>query len=116
MKQVGELIQETIEAMEMGATETAFASVCAAVQTTLKKSLETEDLTNGDYQNFIKQHWRLLAFMGLPRALPMSLEVDFKLKTICHGFNINGAKSVSFNSADKSCNSISNRKSGLSEP
>jgi len=96
MKQVGELIQEAIEAMENGATETAFALSCAAVKATLKKSLTTDDLTNGDYQNFIKQHWRLLAFMALPRALPMPLAVDFGLKKIVHGFNISGAEQLIF--------------------
>ncbi len=92
MKQVGELIRETIETMDTGATDAAFALTCAAVQATLKKSLETDDLTMGDYQNFIKQHWRLLTFMGLPRALPMPFEVDFKMKTACPGFNLSGAE------------------------
>ncbi len=94
MKQVGELIQETIEAMESGATESAFAATCAAVEETLKKSLEIDRLSNGDYQKFIKRHWQLLAFTGLPRALPMPLDVDFKLKTILHGFNVSGAEEL----------------------
>ncbi len=84
MKQVGELIRETIEAMESGATESAFALSCAAVEETLKKSLEIDRLSNGDYQKFIKQHWQLLAFTGLPRALPIPLDVDFKFKSILH--------------------------------
>lgn len=94
MNQVGELIQETIEAMEGGATETAFAFACAALDATLKKSLETDVLSGGDYQKFIKRHWQLLAFMGLPRALPMPLNVDFRLKTLVHGFHINGAEEM----------------------
>ena len=94
MKQVGELVREAIEEMENGATETAFALSCAAVETTLKKTLGTDDLTNGDYQNFIKRHWRLLSFMGLPRALPLPLDVDYKVKTIIHGFNLRGAEEL----------------------
>lgn len=94
MKQVGELVQETIEEVECGATESAFALTCAAVEETLKKTLETDALSGGDYQKFIRQHWQLLAFMGLPSALPMPLDVDFKLKTICHGFHINGAEEL----------------------
>ncbi|MCY7347232.1 MAG: hypothetical protein LH614_13545, partial [Pyrinomonadaceae bacterium] len=78
MNKVGELIQETIEAMESGALEAAFATTCAAVAATLKKSPATDELSSGDYRDFIKRHWRLLAFMGLPRALPMPLEVDYK--------------------------------------
>ncbi|MGI8789016.1 MAG: hypothetical protein ACR2HG_14835 [Pyrinomonadaceae bacterium] len=94
MKRVGELIEETIEAMEMGATDAAFALTCAAIQETLKKSLETEDLTGGDYQRFVKQHWQLISFMGLPCALPMPLNVDFKLNTILHGFRVSGAEEL----------------------
>jgi len=94
MKQVGELVREAIEAMESGATESAFAITCAAIEATLKKSLETEDLSAGDYQKFIKRHWHLLSFTGLPRALPMPLDVDFKMKTIVHGFNLSGAEEL----------------------
>ena len=94
MKRVGELIRETIEAMENGATESAFAAACAAVEETLKKTLETDRLSNGDYQNFIKRHWQLLSFTGLPRALPMPLDVDYKLKNIVPGFNISGVEQL----------------------
>jgi hypothetical protein len=94
MKQVGELVQETIEAMECGATDKAFALACAAVEETLKKTLAADALSSGDYQKFIKQHWRLLSFTGLPRAMPMPMDVDFKLKTIVHGFQINGAEEL----------------------
>lgn len=94
MKLVGELIQETIEEMECGANEKAFALTCAAVEETLKKSLGTDALSRNDYQNFIKQHWQLLTFMGLPSALPMPLNVDFKLKTLCPGFHLSGAEEL----------------------
>jgi len=94
MKQVGELIQESIEALENGATDSAFALSCAAVEETLKKSLEIDRLSGGDYQKFIKRHWQLLAFTGLPRALPIPLDVDYKLKAVVHGFNINGAEEL----------------------
>jgi hypothetical protein len=36
----------------------------------------------------------ITSFMGLPRALPMPLDVDFKLKGIVHGFHINGAEEL----------------------
>jgi hypothetical protein len=96
MKKVGESVQETIEAMESGALDAAFAATCNAIETTLKKSLETEDLTSGDYQNFVKQNWRLLVFMGLPQALPMPLDVEFGLSRLVHGFNLKGAEETVF--------------------
>lgn len=94
MKRVGELIQEAIEAMESGATEAAFALTCAAIEETLKKSLEADRLATGDYQKFIKRRWQLLSFMGLPHALPLPLNVDYQLKVLCHGFHISGAEEL----------------------
>ncbi len=94
MKKVGELMQESIEAMENGATDAAFASVCAAVTETLKKSLAAEDLNGTDYQNFVKANWRLLCFMGLPNALPMPLDVEFNLTKIFHGFTLRNVEEM----------------------
>ena len=94
MNKVGELMREAIEAMENGATDTAFSKTCAALAETLKKSLETADLTGGDYQNFIKRHWRLLTFMGLPQALPLPLAVEFNLMKLVHGFNLRSVEEL----------------------
>lgn len=94
MKQVGELMQEAIEALENGATDQAFAGTCAALAETLKKSLAKEDLTGSDYQNFIKHHWRLLTFMGLPHALPMPLAVEFNLMKLVRGSSLRSAEEL----------------------
>lgn len=94
MKRVGELIERIIEAMDDGATDRAFALTCEAVAATLLKSLETDALSGGDYQKFIKQHWQLLSFTGLPAALPLPLAVDYKVKAVCHGFRISGAEEL----------------------
>jgi hypothetical protein len=96
MKQVGEFVREAMEAVERGAIETAFASTCAAIEETLKKSLAQTDLSSGDYQNFIKRHWQLLAFTGLPQALPLSLKVEFGLTKLVHGFNLKSAEETVF--------------------
>jgi hypothetical protein len=94
MKQVGEFIQQAIEASEIGANDEAFAAACAALEVTLKKTLETDDLSNADYQKFIRKYWQLLSFMGLPRALPLPLDVDVKLNRIVNGFNLHGAEEL----------------------
>lgn len=96
MKQVGELIREAIEAMELGASENAFAAACAALKATLGKSSAAANgaPNGGDYHDFVRQNWRLLAFMGLPRALPLPLDVNHKLAGIVHGFNISGAEQL----------------------
>ncbi len=94
MKKVGELIQQSIEAMENGANDAALAAVCAAVTETLKKSLATEDLNGTDYQKFVKANWRLLCFTGLPQAIPMPLDVEFNLTKIFHGFTLRNAEDM----------------------
>lgn len=96
MKQVGELVREAIEATERGAIETAFVSTCAAIEETLKKSLAQTDISSGDYRDFIKRHWRLLTFTGLPRALPLSLKVEFGLTKLIHGFSLRNAEDTVF--------------------
>ena len=94
MNQVGELIKQAIEALENGATETALALTCTALAETLKKSLAAEELNGGDYQNFVKKHWRLLCFTGLPRALPLPLAVEFNLTKLVPGFNLRSAEEL----------------------
>ncbi|MDQ2746643.1 MAG: hypothetical protein M3T96_05225 [Acidobacteriota bacterium] len=94
MNEVGELIREAIEDLEGGATERAFAKTCEALTETLKKSLETKDLNDIEYQKFIKQHWRLLIFTGLPRALPLTSVIEFNLTKLVHGFNLRSAEDL----------------------
>lgn len=94
MRKVGELVRETIESMEIGSFDVAFAATCAGIETTLKKSLEKENLNNGDYLNFIKKYWDLIIFMGLPKALPMPLNVEFGLTKLVHGFNLKTVEDV----------------------
>jgi hypothetical protein len=96
MKQVGKFVREAIEATERGALESAFVSTCAAIDETLKKSLAQTDVSSGDYREFIKRHWRLLTFTGLPRALPLSLKVEFGLTRLVHGFQLRNAEEAVF--------------------
>jgi len=92
MNQVGEFVREAIEATERGATEKAFALICAAIEETLKKSLDQTDVSGVDYQNFIKQNWQLLAFMGLPQALPISLKTEYGLTRLVNGYSFRSAE------------------------
>jgi hypothetical protein len=92
MKTVGELVQEAIDFMNAGSYEAAFAPTCAAINETAKKTFETEN-----YQRFIRENWQLISFMGLPRALPLPLNIPFALKRIVPSFNSHhGAKEIIF--------------------
>jgi hypothetical protein len=92
MKTVGELVQEAIDFMNSGLYEAAFAPTCAAIGETAKKVFETEN-----HQRFVKENWQLISFMGLPRALPLPLNIPFALKRIVPAFNSHhGAKEIIF--------------------
>ena len=92
MKTVGQLVQEAIDFMNAGSYEAAFVPICAAINETAKRVFETEN-----HQRFIKENWQLISFMGLPRALPLPLNIPFALKRIVPSFNSHhGAKEIIF--------------------
>lgn len=85
---IGEYIQEAIDFMDRGLFPLAFASACAAVSETLKKSSEKDVLSEDDFRRFIKENWELISFMCIPRALPLPLNVPFGVKRIEPKFNV----------------------------
>lgn len=92
MKAVGELVQEAIDFMNAGSYEAAFAPTCAAINETAQRTFGAEN-----YQRFIRENWQLISFMGLPRALPLPLNIPFALKRIVPSFNSHhGAKEIIF--------------------
>lgn len=91
METIGESIQKSLAALESGEFENSFAAACAALKLTLEKSLETDALSNGDYQDFVGRNWRMLVSAGFPKALPLPSEVNRQLKTAIYGFSISSA-------------------------
>ncbi len=86
---VGEKIQEAIDFMEKGLHEIAFAATCAAISETIRKESGKADLSNSDYQRFVRENWQLIPFMSLPEALPLPMNIPFGLKRLVPRFNIN---------------------------
>ena len=81
MKKVGESVQEAIDYMNGGLAQYALVPTVAALAKTAEK--------NGiDFSEFIKANWDLIAFTGLPRALPLPLAIPFGLKKIVPQFNV----------------------------
>ena len=92
---VGQNIQEAVDFMEKGLYEIAFAATCAAISETIRKAIGKPDLSDGDYQRFVRENWRLISFMSLPEALPLPMNVPFGLKRIVSRFNVNhGAEEI----------------------
>lgn len=85
---VGENVREAVDFMERGLSELAFAKACAAIGETIRKTTGKPDLSEGDYHRFIRENWQLISFMSLPQALPLPLDIPFKLKRIVPKFNV----------------------------
>jgi hypothetical protein len=95
MQTVGQLVQETIDCMNSGFAARAVTPAARAIEATLGKSLAKENLSADDYKRFLKENWRLITFMGMPRALPLPLNVPFGLKRILPSFNVHqGAEEI----------------------
>jgi hypothetical protein len=95
METVGEFVQEAVDFMNSGSYLRAVAPTARAIEATIEKSLEKTSLSEDDYKRFIKQNWALITFMGMPRALPLAMNVPFGLKRIVPSFNVHhGAEEI----------------------
>jgi hypothetical protein len=95
METVGEYVQQAVDFMNSGAFLRAVAPTAQAIEATMRKSLARENLSEDDYKRFLKQNWQLITFMGMPRALPLPLNIPFGLKRIYPAFNVHhGAEEI----------------------
>jgi hypothetical protein len=87
MSEIGIKVQEAVDLMNAGSYELAFVPTAEAIEGTLARSLERLP-GELDYQNFFRDHWQLIAFMGMPRALPLPLNIPFAIKRVLPSFNV----------------------------
>lgn len=95
METVGQLVQETIDCINSGFKTRAVTPAARAIEATLRKSLARETVTPDDFKKFLKENWRLIVFMGMPRAFPLPLNVPFGVKRNFPSFNVlHGAEEI----------------------
>ena len=95
MNTVGECVQEAADFMNSGSYVRAVAPTALAIEATIRKSLQKDVLSDDDYKRFLKQNWQLITFMGMPRALPLAMNIPFGLKRIVPQFNVHhGAEEI----------------------
>lgn len=95
METVGEYVQEAVDFMNSGAYLRAVAPTAQAIDATLEKVLKKDVPSEDDYRRFIKENWPLITFMGMPRALPLPMNIPFGLKRIVPSFNVHhGAEEI----------------------
>jgi hypothetical protein len=85
---IGEHIQTAIDCTDRGLFNLGFVSTCAALGETLAKTAGSEIATTDDFRKFLKENWELIAFMSLPKAIPLPLNVPFGIKRIDAKFNV----------------------------
>ena len=95
MATVGEFVQEAVDFMNSGFALRAALPTARAIEATVRKSLEKDALSEEDFKRFLKQNWQLIVFMGMPRALPLPMNIPFGLKRIFPAFNVHhGAEEI----------------------
>lgn len=68
MKSIGEFVEETIVVCDRGLPDFAFYNACEALQQTAELVYKDENLAEPAFQKFIRENWRLIAFMGIGNA------------------------------------------------
>ena len=95
MVSVGESVQEAIELTNQGFYERAYPPAANAIVGTIAKAISGDGTSELAIQRFVKEHFQLITFMGMPRALPLPLSIPFAIKRIMPQFNVHyGAEEI----------------------
>lgn len=95
MSEIGEFVRSAIDLSAMGSHRAAYGDAARAVEVTIAKSDGVASAGDVSVARFIKANWDLIAFMGLPRALPIPMKLPFEIKRVLASFNVhNGAEEI----------------------
>ncbi|HKX83734.1 MAG TPA: hypothetical protein VJL58_05925 [Pyrinomonadaceae bacterium] len=88
-------MQEAIDFINSGSHERAFVPTAMAIEATAKKAYQIASVSDSDFDRFFTENWQLIAFMGMPRALPLPMNIPYGLKRLVPSFDIHcGAKEI----------------------
>jgi len=91
----GENVQQAIELMAKGSYDLAYLHAANAVTLTINKADGTDGISELATQRYIKENFELISFMGMPNALPLPLDIPFKVKRMIPAFNVlHGAEEI----------------------
>jgi len=92
---VGQLVQEAVELVNQGAFDRAFVPTARAISETVAKETGDRPPSAIAIEQFLKSNFQLITFMGMPRALPLPMNIPFGLKRIVPQFNVHhGAEEI----------------------
>ena len=88
MDKIGELVQQSIDLADRGLLELAFAPACKALKETAQRAFDENQLSSPDYQTYIRHHWKLIHFVGIPRGSTLPADLPFRLRRAVPSFNV----------------------------
>jgi hypothetical protein len=88
MKSIGQLVEETINLSDRGLPEFAFLTACEALNQTALEVYQDEELAEPAFQRFIRENWRLISFMGIPRSDAIPPSLPFGLRRVVPSLNM----------------------------
>lgn len=92
---IGQTVQEAIDLMNSGSNVKAMEPTAAAIDLTVRRVTGADAFSSLNCERFIRSNWDLIAFMGMPRTLPLTMDFPFKLKRIMPSFNVHhGAQEI----------------------
>jgi hypothetical protein len=88
MKTIGQLVEETLDYTDRGLLEVAFLPACEALRQTADAVYADQKSAEPEFQRFIRENWRLISFMGIPRRDAIPPNLPFGLRRAIPSFNI----------------------------
>ena len=88
MKTIGQLVEETLDYTDRGLLEAAFLPACEALRQTAETVYANENSAEPEFQRFVRENWRLISFMGIPRRDSIPPNLPFGLRRAVPSFNI----------------------------
>lgn len=83
---IGKLVGESLDWIDRGNHEAAFAPACAAFIETVKRVYEKDEVDDFHVKKYLQENWAAFTF-GMQKAIPMPLNVPFGIKRIFPEFN-----------------------------
>lgn len=95
MSRIGEFVRSAIDLSAKGSNRAAYWDAARAVEATIAKAEGVDTAGDVSVARFVRSNWDLIAFMGLPRALPIPMKLPFEINRVIRSFSVHhGAEEI----------------------
>ncbi len=88
MKTIGQMVEESLDYADRGSLEIAFLPACEALRQTAEMVHHETNTGEPPFQRFIRDNWRLISFMGIPRMDSVPPNLPFGIRRVIPSFII----------------------------